>query len=111
MPSTYFVVKGDSLRTLEIANRRLSPGRLMSVSAEIESGGSEPCQNFIRIILEGADEISGAYRHLIIQGYIGLLSGISWTGNLPIEDSAQLSAELMSSTSATARISFNRIDE
>jgi hypothetical protein len=110
MPSTYFVVKGNALRTLTSETRRISPGQLVSVSAEIQSGGSEPAHNFIRVLLEGADELSGAYRHLVMQGYIGLASGLSWTGLLPIDDSAQLTAELMSSASATARISFNRID-
>lgn len=106
MPSTYFTVKGNSLRTLQSASRPISPGRLKAISAEITEGGSEPAHNFIRIILEGQNAPSNDYRHLIAQGYIGLASGISWTGDIPIEPDAQLTAELMSSTSATAKISL-----
>lgn len=106
MPATIFNVTGGATRALVRASQEVSPGRLRGISADILEGGSEPAQNYIRVLIEGQNAGESDSRHLILQGYIGLEAGLSWTGDFPLEDDVQITAEIMSSVSATAKISI-----
>lgn len=106
MPAIQFQLTGAAARTLTTANLQLGPGRLKAVSVAIQSTNNSPADNFIRILIEEQDIATPTWRHLILQGYIGTDSGTSWTGDYPLSNDAQITAELMSNSLATAIISI-----
>lgn len=106
MSATQFTVTADADRALTTNTRDLAPGKLRGVSAIIQSTGSNPAQNYIRILIEQQNVPVPTWRHLILQGYLGFEASISWTGNYPISDNAQITLELMSSTLATVIVSL-----
>lgn len=102
MAATQTPVTGLADRVLVSGTTPLSPGRLKGVTIDIQATGSNPAQNFVRVFLEQQDIEVPTYRHLLVQGYIGFRSAITWTGDLPIGPNDQLTTELMSSTLASA---------
>lgn len=106
MSQSQFQVTGDADRALTSATRLLAPGQLRAVTTTILATGSRPAQNYIRLLIEQQNVDVPTWRHLILQGYIGFESGLSWTGNYPIDKDAQITIELMSSTLATVIVSI-----
>lgn len=102
MSATQTPVTGQTNRTLTSTTIPLTPGRLKGISVEIQAAGSNPAQNFARIFIEEQDIPVPTYRHLILQGYVGFRSGLTWTGDFPIGNNNQLTIDLMSSTEASA---------
>lgn len=105
MSAVQFQVTADAARALTTANRPLAPGRLKGITAQILATGSNPAQNFIRIIIEGQNVGVSSYQHIILQGYIGFITALSWTGDFPLGNDIQITAEILSSTTATVIIS------
>ena len=105
MATTTFQVTADANRALTTDNRPLAPGRLSGVTADIQSTGSNPAQNYIRVFIEGQNVGQANYRHIILQGYIGFVAALSWSGNFPLGNDIQITAEILSSTTATLVIS------
>lgn len=101
MSATQYQITADSDRALTTITRPIGPADLVGVTIQVLATGSTPAQNFVRVLLSGQNVGSSSYRHLIIQGYIGFESGLSWTGTFPLGDDAQITTDVFSSTNAT----------
>ncbi len=100
MANTQYQVTASADRALTSVTRPLGPGRLKGITTQILATGSNPSQNFVRVLLSGQNVGASSYRHLILQGYIGFESGLSWTGDFPLDDDAQITTDILSSTTA-----------
>lgn len=110
MGVTSLTVTGFPFRVVSTVNRNLTPGRLKGVSAQIITAGSQPADNFIRVILRKPHETGIPDRHVLIQGYIGEDSALSWDGDFPIGTDDQITVQLRSSNTSRANITVTTTD-
>lgn len=106
MATTQFQVTADAARALTSGNRPLSPGRLKGVTIQIVATGGDPAPNFVRVLVEEREAGESAYQHIILQEYATRESGANWTGDFPLGQNVQLTAQIMSSTNAVLIVSI-----
>lgn len=110
MGVTSIALDGLPFAVVATANRSLSPGRLKGVSARILTPGSKPGDNFIRAMLRKPHSSGIPDQHVLIQGYIGEDSSLSWDGDFPIGTDDQITVQLRSNNTSVANVTITTTD-
>ncbi len=110
MATTQFQVTANADREQTSGSRALAPGTIRGVSLQIIATGSDPAPNFVRVLIEELEAGASVYQHIILQEYVSRESGANWTGNFPLGENVQITAQIMSSTNAVLVVSITTDD-